>query len=155
MRSKISTNRPQIKRILVPLDGSDYSFRAAEYAILLSKMSNADILCLHCIVNPPYGQYMTAGFLIASYIDEAKKDANIWYDKVRKMASNEGIKIASTETILDISSAADSIVDYADKNNVDLIVIGTKGRTRIKRFLVGSVASGVVMHSGCPVLVIR
>ena len=49
----------------------------------------------------------------------------------------------------------DSIVHYAEGKNTDLIVIGTKGRTGLKRFLLGSVASGVVAHAKCSVLVIR
>ena len=70
------------------------------------------------------------------------------------MASKQGVK-HSTETILDIVSAVDSIVNYADDKNADLVVIGTKGRTGLKRFLLGSVANGVVAHAKCSVLVVR
>jgi nucleotide-binding universal stress UspA family protein len=59
------------------------------------------------------------------------------------------------ETILDVASAADSIVNFAESKKADLIVIGTKGRTGLKRLLLGSVASGVVTHASCPVLVTR
>jgi nucleotide-binding universal stress UspA family protein len=62
---------------------------------------------------------------------------------------------ALAETILDVASAADSIVNYAESKKADLIVIGTKGRTGLKRLLLGSVASGVVTHASCPVLVTR
>jgi nucleotide-binding universal stress UspA family protein len=44
-----------LKRIVVPLDGSDYSFRAAKYAINVAKMANAEIFFMHAVVNPPYG----------------------------------------------------------------------------------------------------
>jgi nucleotide-binding universal stress UspA family protein len=54
-----------------------------------------------------------------------------------------------------VASIADTIVNYAESKNVDLIVMGTKGRTGIKRFLLGSVASGVVAHAKCSVLVVR
>ena len=47
------------------------------------------------------------------------------------------------------------IVDFAERNNIDLIVIGTKGRTGFKKVLLGSVASGVVTYAHCPVLVVR
>lgn len=49
----------------------------------------------------------------------------------------------------------DSIVNYAESKKADLIVIGTKGRTGLKRLLLGSVASGVVTHASCPVLITR
>jgi nucleotide-binding universal stress UspA family protein len=58
--------------------------------------------------------------------------------------------IITTDIVADVSSIAD-----AANNNTDLIVMGTKGRTGLKRFLIGSVADGVVSHSHCPVLVVR
>lgn len=143
-----------IKRILVPLDGSDSSFSAAEYAIKLAKVANAEVLFMHAVVNPPYIEYRAAGQMITAYIDEAKRQAEMWYKKVGDLASKNGVKF-SAETILDVVSAADSIVNYAENSEADLIVIGTKGRTGIKRILLGSVANGIVMHANCPVLVTR
>jgi nucleotide-binding universal stress UspA family protein len=92
--------------------------------------------------------------MITTYIDEAKRQAEMWYMKVGDLASKNGVKF-SAETILDVVSAADSIVNYAENNKADLIVIGTKGRSGLNRFLLGSVASGVVTHASCPVLVTR
>lgn len=143
-----------IKRILVPLDGSDSSFSAAEYAIKLAKVANAEVLFMHAVVNPPYIEYRAAGQMITAYIDEAKRQAEMWYKKVGDLASKNGVKFLS-ETILDVVSAADSIVNYAENNKADLIVIGTKGKTGLKRFLLGSVANGVVIHASCPVLVTK
>lgn len=142
------------KTIVVPLDGSDSSFRAAEYAIRLAKTANAEILFMHAVVSLPYVEYRAAGTMIAGYIEEAKRQAETWYGKVGDLASKNGVKF-SAETILDVVSAADSIVNYAKSNKADLIVIGTKGRTGLKRFLIGSVASGVVTHASCPVLIMR
>lgn len=143
-----------MKRIVVPLDGSDSSFNAAKYAIKLAKMANAEVLFMHAVVNPPYIEYRAAGQMITTYIDEAKRQAEMWYMKVGDLASKNGVKF-SAETILDVVSAADSIVNYAENSEADLIVIGTKGRTGIKRILLGSVANGIVMHANCPVLVTR
>ena len=78
----------------------------------------------------------------------------MWYANAGNMASKEGVKFMA-ETILDVASAADSIVNYAESKKADLIVIGTKGRTGLKRLLLGSVASGVVTHASCPVLIAR
>lgn len=150
----MSTKDVQLKRILVPLDGSDSSFQAAKYAIKLAKMADAEVIFMHAIVNPPYVEYKSAGLVIVHYIEEAKRHAEMWYNNAGDMASKEGVKF-STETILDVASAADSIVNYAESKKVDLIVMGTRGRTGIKRFLLGSVASGVVAHAKCSVLVVR
>jgi nucleotide-binding universal stress UspA family protein len=78
----------------------------------------------------------------------------LWYINAGNMASEQGVKF-NAETILDVASAADSIVNYADGKKADLIVIGTKGRTGLKRLILGSVATAVVTHASCPVLVTR
>ena len=143
-----------LKKIIVPLDGSDWSFRAAKYAIKIAKMANAEIIFMHAVVNPPYGDPRSAGIMITAYIKEAEELAELWYVKAGNMASNAGVKFMA-ETILDVASAADSIVNYAESKKADLIVIGTKGRAGLKRLLLGSVASGVVTHASCPVLITR
>ena len=95
-----------LKRILVPLDGSDSSFRAAKYAIKVAKMANADIFFMHAVVNPPYGDPRGAGIMITAYIKEAKELAELWYINAGNMASKEDVKFMA-ETIVDVASAAD------------------------------------------------
>jgi nucleotide-binding universal stress UspA family protein len=143
--------------ILVPLDGSDWSFRAAKYAIKIAKMANAEIVCVHAVVSLPSTAYANvhAGVLIPRYVEESKKEAQKWYDEVNIIAKKSGVVRLSADTILDVSSVADAIISYTERNNVDLIIMGTKGRTGLKKFLLGSVASGVLSHAKCPVLVVR
>jgi len=143
-----------LRKILVPLDGSEFSFRAAKYAIKIAKMSKADLVCVHSVVNLPYTEYAAAGVALTQYIDESKQQAERWFDNVKTIASKEGVKMTS-DTILDVVSVADSIINYAEGKDVDMIVIGTKGRTGLKRFILGSVANGVVAHARCAVLVVR
>jgi nucleotide-binding universal stress UspA family protein len=66
-----------LKRIIVPLDGSDSSFRSAKYAIKIAKMANAEIIFVHAVVNPPYGEGRGAGVMITAYIKEAREFAEI------------------------------------------------------------------------------
>jgi hypothetical protein len=62
------------KRILVPLDGSNFSFRAAKYAINLAKLTGGEIMCIHAVADLSYIEYMGPGILtVTRYIDEAKK----------------------------------------------------------------------------------
>ncbi len=117
-------------------------------------MADAEIFFMHAVVNPPYGDPRSSGMMISAYIKEATELAELWYLNAGNMASGQGVKFMA-ETILDVASAADSIVNYADSKKSDLIVIGTKGRTGLKRLLLGSVASGVVTHANCPVLITR
>ncbi len=142
------------KRIVVPLDGSNTSFSAAKYAMKIAKMTDAEIIFIHAVVSPPYVEYHSAGPMISAYIAEAKRHAEMWYMNAGDMASKDNVKF-TTETILEVASPADSIVNYAESKKADLIVIGTKGRTGLKRLLLGSVASGVVTHASCTVVVVR
>ncbi len=91
---------------------------------------------------------------VTSYIEEAKKRAEEWFSQVKSMAAKEGVKVRS-DTIFNLPSVAESIISYAAEQKADLIVIGTKGRAGLKRLVLGSVASGVVSHASCPVLVVR
>jgi nucleotide-binding universal stress UspA family protein len=144
-----------LKTILVPLDGSDLSFKAAKYATKIAKMANANIVCVHAVVNLPYAQYASAGVVINQYMDDMKKQAQEWYGKVNAMAEKAGVKVTAADTIFDVVSVVNAIISYAERNKVDLIIMGTKGRTGIKKFVLGSVASGVLSHAPCPVLVAR
>jgi nucleotide-binding universal stress UspA family protein len=146
-----------LRKILVPLDGSEWSFRAAKYALKIAKMANTEIVFVHAVVSLPSTAYANvhAGILIPRYMEEAKKEAQKWYDEVSAIAKKAGVVRLSAETILDAFSVADAIITYAERSNVDLIVIGTKGRTGLKKFVLGSVASGVISHAKSPVLVVR
>jgi nucleotide-binding universal stress UspA family protein len=143
-----------IKRILVPVDGSDSSMLAARYAAMLAGMSGAEILCIHAVISLPYMELKGGGSVLATYLEEAKRHSEKWFDDVRTMAAKNNVKVTS-ETLLDVASIVDVIVSYAASHKVDLIVMGTRGRSGVKRFLLGSVASGVLSHAQCPVLVVR
>jgi nucleotide-binding universal stress UspA family protein len=71
------------------------------------------------------------------------------------MARNEGIVELKTETFPYVTSVIGAIIDYAANKDIDLIVIGTRGRTGLKRLLMGSVANAVVQHAHCSVLLVR
>ncbi|MER5176066.1 MAG: universal stress protein [Candidatus Nitrosocosmicus sp.] len=144
----------QIKKILVPIDGSNNSMRAAKYAIEVAKLQKAQILCIHVIANLPYG-YEYAGSAIEQYFEDIKNQSQSWFDQIIKMAKDNGMKDVKTDVLMNVLSITDSIINYASDNSIDLIVIGTKGRTGIERFVLGSVADGVAKHAHCPVLLVR
>ena len=103
----------------------------------------------------PYYGYVGSPPAIDRYYEDLEEKVQSWFGKVRDMARNEGISEIKTKTFSNVKSITESIIDYAAKNNMDLIVIGTRGRTGLKRFLMGSVANGVVQHAHCPVLLVR
>jgi nucleotide-binding universal stress UspA family protein len=81
-----------------------------------------------------------------------------WLDRIKQQLlhddENKEVKLR-TEVIISSTTIAAEIVDYAQQQNVDLIVTGTKGRSGFKRLLLGSTASGVVTYAHCPVLVVK
>jgi nucleotide-binding universal stress UspA family protein len=152
--SKKEEEKIQIKKILVPIDGSSYSIKAAKYAIEVAKLQRAQILCIHIIAKLPYG-YGFAGSSIEQYFEDIKNQSLSWFNQIIKMGHDSDIKDIKTHILINASSVADAIINYAKDNSMDLIVIGTKGRTGLERFVIGSVANGVTMHAHCPVFLVR
>lgn len=147
-------NKVQIRNILVPIDGSECSLDAAKYATRIAKTENAQLFCIHVMTKVPYG-YTDSPPAIEEYFKDIEEKVQSWFDKVRDMAKIEGISKLKTENFTDVKSVIRSIIDYANSRNVDLIVIGTRGRTGLKRLLMGSVANGVIQHAHCSILLVR
>ena len=99
----------------------------------------------------PYYGLIGSPPAIEQYYKDLEEKVQSWFDKVRDMAGSE----LKTETFSGVKSIIDSIIDYAASKDIDLIVIGTRGRTGLKRFVIGSVANGMVQHPHCPVLLVR
>jgi nucleotide-binding universal stress UspA family protein len=82
-----------------------------------------------------------------------RNEGEKYLNKVKLNANEKNIQI-KTEIISSINIAG-GIVDYAEENNIDLIVIGTRGRSGFKKLLLGSVASHVVTYAHCPVMAVK
>jgi nucleotide-binding universal stress UspA family protein len=133
----MSEEEINIKKILVPIDGSDASLKAAKYAIKAAKCEKAQIICIHVIPTPEnISEFEGKPFYsLQAYYDELGKSAKPWFEKIietgKKMAVSEDNII--TDIVADVSSIADAIINYAENNNTDLIVTGTKGKTVLNR----------------------
>jgi nucleotide-binding universal stress UspA family protein len=145
----------QIRLILVPIDGSICSLNAAKYAVKLAKDENAQLFCIHVGGGLPYGYEGAPPHVIDQYFNDLEEKAQSWFKEVKDMAMTENVKELKTEIFTGVKSVIESIIDYATGKEVDLIVVGTRGRTGLKRFLTGSVANGVVQHAHCSVMIIR
>ena len=156
-----SDQQQQFSKILVPIDGSEPSFHAARIANNIAKRFNSEIIVLYVMVCPSKNEYMNlTGLVTPKQIDiiiqNAKEEAKDWFKRIENMAKekNSNVKISS-RVILTGTSVYGEIIQYAEQENIDLIVIGTKGRSGVKKLLLGSIASGVVTYSHCPVLVTK
>ena len=147
-----------IRKILVPVDGSPSSLKAAEHAVKIARGAGAEILLIHVIGAAPY---VTENGMPVIYPEQYYADVRVgaakWFDSISEIAAKNNVrdKIVKSEVILVHTSIADGILDYAEKTSADLIVVGSTGVTGIKRFVIGSVSNNLVHHARCPVLVVR
>ncbi len=153
---KVEEEEVKLRRILVPIDGSIYSMRAARYAIEISKLQNAQIIFIHIIEPFPY-DFGSIGPTFDQYSKDVTNIAHSWFSKIRNMAEIEGINDIKTDVFpaKKQNTIITTIIDFVSSNYVDLIVMGTKGRRGIAKFLLGGVANGVLQHAACPVLLIK
>ncbi len=134
--------------VLVPTDGSDVSEKAVEHAIHQAKQDGATLHVLHTVD----ADTLPSSVSSISVDDEFKQMGEEIVDGVVEQAENEGVEAVGTVIS---GSSAEQIVKYASENDIDLIVMGTHGRTGIGRVLSGSVTEHVVRSATVPVLVIH
>lgn len=146
-------------KILVPIDGSKYSFKAAEYAIDISTKYKSDLIFLSVVPSKiRYGDSSGIfGAIRPTYFKKYKNEANKWFNQIMNKIEKDQLQIKKikTDVITTPISVVSAILEYAEKKDTDLIIVGTRGITGFKRLLLGSVASGIVTYAHCPVLVIR
>lgn len=145
-----------ISKILVAVDGSDPSFNASTYAIDFAKRNGAELIVLYIVSPVPYSQfeYANIGRMKEIESNEMEKAQREVVDKVKQKATENNVSV-KTEVLIKYTSVVKEIVEYAEDNKVDMIVIGSRGVTGLKKILLGSVANGVVTYSHCPVLVVK
>jgi len=130
-----------IKKLLVAVDGSPEAEKAVKYALKLSKTYGASITALNVIgVEPPIER-----------VDERKSKEVLSH--IKKIAKELKVNCKTKSRIDPIVHRG--IIEEGEEGGYDLIVIGSKGLTGIRRMVLGSVAENVVRHADCPVTVIR
>jgi universal stress protein A len=140
-----------INHILVPVDFSSYADHALAYALALAKTLQARLTLLHVIEPLPLSRDVTTAFPEA-YLNELESTAQHKLEQVLTQVQDAGLHAT---TAIAHGVPFQGIVDTARQQHVDLIVMGTHGRTGLRHVLVGSVAEKVVRLAPCPVLVTR
>ena len=137
-----------IKNILVPVDGSEGADRAIEKAVMLAQICAAKLNFLY-VAN--INQLAINAVLSDAILDSVTKAGNVILDRALEMVP-EGV---AQESFSDTGSPAVVILDFAETNDIDLIVMGSRGLGVVKGVLLGSVSQYVVEQSKCPVLVVK
>jgi nucleotide-binding universal stress UspA family protein len=149
--------RKTFSKILVAIDElmTASTDRVVDYAINIAQDYDAQLVILHVIradvnlhsVNPP------------SHIIEMRKQAQAYFvkitEKIHKEDSNKENSLRIRTEIIASVRIADAIVSYAKDKHIDLIITGTRGRSKLKSMLIGSVASDVLRYAHCPVLTVK
>jgi nucleotide-binding universal stress UspA family protein len=135
------------KRILCPLDFSENSQAALSYASSLAKEAGAKLYLIHVDDSQvPYD----AGF--AAYVAPPDNTETLTENL---MAIRPTIESVDYEHRLLTGHPADAIIDFSKDHQIDLIVMGTHGRTGVARLVMGSIAEAIVRRADCPVLTVK
>ena len=141
-----------VQHILVPTDFSEYADYALDYAIELAQKLQARLTLLHIIDTMPLGVVEEGSMLPPSYWQELEANLGQSMEASLNRLNDVGLQ---GEPIIVHGVPFQSILDTAESRDVDLIVMGTHGRTGLTHVLMGSVAERVVRMAPCPVLVTR
>jgi nucleotide-binding universal stress UspA family protein len=143
------TTLPKYTKILVPTDGSEYSYAAGKHAVYIAKEIGAKIFALNVINS---GLAFHAGIHYAESKSEMEQEGKKATGRIKDLCGEYGVDCE--ELIVD-GKPQDVIVEVANKANIDCIVIGSLGMSAIERVLIGSVSDNVLRHARCPVLMVR
>lgn len=144
------------KKILCAYDGSDHAKKALESAKLISKESNGDLHILHTIkFEPmPHNIYGELGVSVAQsdFMDLAKKHGEQTLNEAIDSVKKDGLKVHG---LLFYGDPATTILEFATENNVDLIVMGSRGLSTFKELFLGSVSHKITQSAKCSVLIVK
>jgi nucleotide-binding universal stress UspA family protein len=148
----------RISKILVAIDGSEHSFKASEYALELAKSFGAQLYAVTVTYIPASDHLSQKEVLSKSLVEDSSnnsmKDAGNWFENFTQNAKEDNIQL-KTELINSARPVDYVILEYAEEQKIDLIVVGTKGRTGFKKLMLGSIASSIVTYAHCPVMVAK
>jgi nucleotide-binding universal stress UspA family protein len=148
-----------ISKVLVPTDGSETSRKAARYAVELAKQTGATIT-LVSVIDQSFYAYQTIPDVVATPMhlwepiwDFLKKGAESHLYNAEKLCKKNGVR---SKTVIRTGHVVEEIIKEAEKSKVDLIILGSHGRSALRAAVLGSVAFGIInKDTKVPVLVVR
>jgi nucleotide-binding universal stress UspA family protein len=151
----------KFKKILVTVDGSSQSTRAVDYAIEIAQKYDSELIALYVLFSKIGFAFYTetvTGLVTPSSIDElidqAKKEAEKWFDDIREKCYSTKLQV-KTEAVITAISIIEAIISYSEKEKIDLIIAGSRGQSAFKKLILGSTASGIMTYAHCPVMIIK
>lgn len=148
----------QLKKVLVPVDFSDFSQKALRYGVEVARDRQASLTLIHVInqrIIDAVHELSVKGYK-GDFVEAMRRMVQDREEELRQVLPaewREGIPEIRFE--IRKGRPAEEIINYAKENAIDLIVVGTHGRSALLSTLIGSVANTVVLRAPCPVLVVR
>lgn len=145
--------RKHYKRILVPLDGSELAEMALPDAFAIARLSQAQVTALQVIV--PIAYDLDPDVDDPDFIEQqGRKYCALARQYLKGVCERVGCENISVHTEAKTGSPAETIIDYAHQQSIDLIVMATHGRSGLKRWVYGSVADKVLRGANVPILLV-
>lgn len=142
------------KRICCPIDFSDASRAAMDVAADLARRGGADLVLLHAYPIPGYtfpdGSVVASPKMMQELAEQAQRHLEEWQSAAASVAGEGRVTVEKV-----VGEPAAEIVSFAKAKGVDLLVLGTHGRSGLEHALMGSIAERVVRKAPCPVLTVR
>jgi nucleotide-binding universal stress UspA family protein len=151
-------DRPSMKSILVPLDGSGFGEAALPCAEELARTAKAEVILLqavtphHLEIDLAESRSPHLSKLSEEYVEHATAAAHDYLAGIEKRLSESGIVVRS---VVEVGSPAEMIIACAKKNAVDIIALSTHGRSGLSALMMGSVANKVLHYAEVPVLLVK
>jgi nucleotide-binding universal stress UspA family protein len=136
-------------RILVAVDGSESARRAFERSVYLAQRCDSRLDIIHVVLDSTYGGDSAVTFQL---IEDLKERGKKLLEQYKSETKRNNVQ---AETLLELGDHAQVIIDIANKNDYDLIIMGSRGLGPFKELLLGSVSFKVMHHAKCPVMVVR
>lgn len=140
-------------KILVAVDGSEESIRAANFALDLAKTCTSQLIAL-TVTYIPLSIKLSFTDRLQKWHKNNVQEARGWLKDIIHLSEENKVPL-KLDVVETTSSVVSTIIKYAEQENACLIVVGTTGRSGLGRALLGSVASGVAAHAKCTVVVAR
>ena len=152
----MASNGKEFQKVVVAFDGSNDSVKAVRLACSVAAKFGSKLTVAHVYSSPTMIFSGGPGMPVPNYSeleDAAKEAAEAVLSRGVHLAAQAGVNAKGE--LLEAASVVEALVGLATDQKADLIVAGTRGMTGFKKLIVGSVSSGLVGHSNCPVLVVR
>lgn len=149
----------EVKRVLFPTDFSECAAEAKDYACDLANRYGAEMHVIHAVHNaslevPDFGMGLAFPGYVENLPHQRKELADAALAALHKLDFSE-LTSQNVKYEVDFGQPFLCVLDYADKHDIDLIVLGTHGRTGLSHVLLGSVAERIIQRAKCPVMTVR